>query len=225
MEERSFIPYRSARVDDRELKARASAFYQLMEQRRSVRHFAPDPVPMSVLEDIIKTAGTAPSGAHKQPWFFSIVTDPVVKHAIREAAEREERINYDERFSDEWKEDLAPFGTDEIKSYLDIAPALIVVFKQIYRIVDGIKRNNYYVNESVGIAAGILITAIHQAGLVTLTHTPSPMKFLNEILKRPQNEVPILLMPVGFPSRDCVVPDLKRKEFNEIAEIVDGSKS
>ncbi len=190
-----------------------------MDTRRSVRFFAPDPIPAEVLEHIVLTAGTAPSGAHKQPWFFAVVTDLAIKHAIREAAEAEEKLNYDERFTEEWKEDLAPFGTDDIKPYLDIAPAIIVVFKESYRVVDGEKKNNYYVNESVGIAAGMLIAAIHNAGLATLTHTPNPMKFLNEILDRPKNEVPILLMPVGFPSKDCVVPDLTRKSFDEIAKV------
>lgn len=190
-----------------------------MDTRRSVRFFAPDPIPSGALEHIVLTAGTAPSGAHKQPWFFAIVTDPDIKHAIREAAEAEEKLNYDQRFTKEWKEDLAPFGTDDVKPYLDIAPAIIVVFKESYRLVDGEKKNNYYVNESVGIAAGMLIAAIHNAGLVTLTHTPNPMKFLNEILDRPKNEVPILLMPVGYPSEDCVVPDLARKSFDEIAKV------
>lgn len=190
-----------------------------MDSRRSVRFFAPDPIPAEILEYIVLTAGTAPSGAHKQPWFFAIVTDPDIKHSIREAAEAEEKLNYEQRFTAEWKEDLAPFGTDDVKPYLDIAPAIIVVFKESYRVVEGEKKNNYYVNESVGIAAGMLIAAIHNAGLATLTHTPNPMKFLNEILDRPKNEVPILLMPVGFPAKDCVVPDLTRKSLNEIAKV------
>jgi nitroreductase len=215
----SFIPYNPPRLSETEIQERAASFYKQMETRRSVRFFAPDPIPLDVLQNIVLTAGTAPSGAHKQPWFFAIVTDPDIKHAIRQAAEAEEKLNYEQRFTDEWKEDLAPFGTDDVKPYLDVAPAIIVVFKQSYRVVDGIKKNNYYVNESVGIAAGMLISAIHNAGLAKLTHTPNPMKFLNEILDRPKNEVPILLMPVGYPAENCVVPDLSRKPFNEIAKV------
>lgn len=214
-----FIPYTPPRPTESEIRERAETYYKLMDTRRSVRFFAPDLIPDGVLEHIVLTAGTAPSGAHKQPWFFAIVTDPHIKHAIREAAEAEEKLNYEQRFTDEWKEDLAPFGTDDVKPYLDIAPAIIVVFKESYRVVEGEKKNNYYVNESVGIAAGMLIAAIHNAGLATLTHTPNPMKFLNEILDRPKNEVPILLMPVGYPAKDCVVPDLNRKSFDEIAKV------
>lgn len=214
-----FIPYTPPRLTEAETRNRTESFYKLLDSRRSVRFFAPDPIPDGVLEHIVLTAGTAPSGAHKQPWFFAIVTDPDIKHAIREAAEAEEKLNYEQRFTEEWKEDLAPFGTDDVKPYLDIAPAILVVFKESYRVVDGEKKNNYYVNESVGIAAGMLIAAIHNAGLATLTHTPNPMKFLNEILDRPKNEVPILLMPVGYPAKDCVVPDLNRKFFNEIAKV------
>jgi iodotyrosine deiodinase len=214
-----FIKYDVPTVSDDEMKQRSESFYRQMDARRSVRMFAPTPVPDEVLRNIVMTAGTAPSGAHKQPWFFAIVKDPGIRHKIRLAAEHEERLNYAERFTDEWKADLEPFGTDDVKEYIDIAPTLIVVFKETYRMVDGVKKNNYYVNESVGIAAGMLITAIHRAGLVTLTHTPNPMKFLNEILGRPKNEVPILLMPVGFPSPDATVPDLQRKAFDEIAKI------
>jgi iodotyrosine deiodinase len=214
-----FVKYDVPAVSDEEMKQRSESFYRQMDTRRSVRMFAPTPVPDEVLRNIVMTAGTAPSGAHKQPWFFAIVKDAGIRHKIRLAAEHEERLNYAERFTDEWKADLEPFGTDDVKEYIDIAPALIVVFKESYRMVDGVKKNNYYVNESVGIAAGMLITAIHQAGLVTLTHTPNPMKFLNEILGRPKNEVPILLMPVGFPSADAKVPDLQRKAFDEIAKV------
>jgi iodotyrosine deiodinase len=214
-----FIKYDVKPVSEDEMKQRSQEFFKQMDTRRSVRMFASTPVPDEVLKNIVLTAGTAPSGAHKQPWFFAIVKDPEIRHKIRQAAEHEERLNYAERFTDEWKADLEPFGTDDVKEYIDIAPALIVVFKETYRLVDGVKKNNYYVNESVGIAAGMLITAIHQAGLVTLTHTPNPMKFLNEILGRPKNEVPILLMPVGFPSADAKVPDLQRKAFDEIAKV------
>lgn len=215
----TFVKYVGENPTAEELIQRSTEFYNQMDQRRSLRMFSSKPVPDEMLRNIVLTAGTAPSGAHKQPWFFAIVRDPEVKHQIRLAAEEEEQKNYHERFTDEWKEDLAPFGTDEIKEYIDIVPALIVVFKESYRIVDGQKKNNYYVNESVGIAAGMLITAIHQAGLVTLTHTPNPMKFLNEILDRPKSEVPILLLPVGYPAADAKVPDLKRKSFDEIAGV------
>lgn len=214
-----FIPYLPKRYNIHEMQQRSKAFYEEMNQRRSVRFFSDEPIPEGVLENIIATAGTAPSGAHKQPWFFALIKSPEIKHQIRLAAEEEERKNYEERFTDEWLEDLAPFGTDAVKPYIDIAPALIVVFKQVYRVENGQKRKNYYVNESVGIATGILIAAIHHASLATLTHTPNPMKFLNDILGRPQNETPILLMPVGFPAEDCVVPDIKRKELKEIMQI------
>ena len=215
----SFVKFVGENPTTEELIQRSTEFYKQMDLRRSLRMFAPDPVPDEVLRNIVLTAGTAPSGAHKQPWFFAIVKDSDIKHQIRLAAEEEEQRNYNERFTDEWKEDLAPFGTDAVKEYIDIVPAVIVVFKESYRVVDGEKKNNYYVNESVGIAAGMLITAIHQAGLVTLTHTPNPMKFLNEILDRPKNEVPILLLPVGYPAKDAKVPDLKRKTFDEIAKV------
>lgn len=215
----SFIPYQPKPYSASEMQQRAKSFYELLNNRRSVRFFSDKPIPEGVLENIILTAGTAPSGAHKQPWFFALVTSKEIKHQIRLAAEEEERKNYSERFTKEWLEDLAPFGTDSVKEYIDIAPALIVVFKENYRIENGQQKKNYYVNESVGIAAGMLIAAIHHAGLVTLTHTPNPMKFLNEILERPTNETPILLMPVGFPSEDCVVPVIKRKSLNQIMKV------
>lgn len=214
----SFILYTPTAYADSEIQQRAQSFYELMNKRRSVRFFSDKPIPDGVLENIILTAGTAPSGAHKQPWFFALVTSKDIKHKIRLAAEQEERKNYAERFTKEWLEDLAPFGTDANKSYIDTVPALIVVFKENYRVVDGQQKKNYYVNESVGIAAGMLIAAIQNAGLATLTHTPNPMKFLNEILDRPSNETPILLMPVGYPAEDCRVPDLKRKELTQISQ-------
>lgn len=181
--------------------------------------FSDEKVADELLKNIILTAGTAPSGAHKQPWFFALVTSPEIKHKIRLAAEVEESKNYSERFTEEWLTDLAPFGTDSIKEYIDVAPALIVVFKEAYRIENGIQKKNYYVNESVGIAAGLLIAAIQNAGLVTLTHTPNPMKFLNEILDRPSNETPMLLMPVGYPAKNAQVPNLKRKQFSQICKV------
>lgn len=214
-----FIPYHPKRHSFHEMQHRAQSFYEEMNERRSVRFFSDEPIPEGVLEALIATAGTAPSGAHKQPWFFALVKNAEIKHQIRLAAEEEERKNYEERFTDDWKEDLAPFGTDAIKPYIDLAPALIVVFKEVYRVENDQKKKNYYVNESVGIAAGLLIAAIQHAGLVTLTHTPNPMKFLNDILHRPSNETPILLMPVGFPAEDCVVPDIKRKDLKDIMQV------
>ncbi|MCB1041418.1 MAG: nitroreductase family protein [Acidobacteria bacterium] len=215
----TMIPYALERLAPAAMQQRADTFYELMNRRRTVRQFAPDPIPEGVLERAILTAGTAPSGAHKQPWHFCVVKDAVIKHQIREAAEHEERINYSGRFPDDWLEDLEIFGTDHVKAYLDIAPALIVVFKENYRLVDGDRKKNYYVNESVGIASGMLIAALHNAGLATLTHTPNPMAFLNEILDRPKNEVPILLMPVGYPAEDACVPDIHRKSLQEIMTI------
>lgn len=213
----SFITYNFRRLDEEQMIKRAREFYVNLNSRRTVRHFASDPVPMEVIEQAILTAGTAPSGAHKQPWFFAVVTDAEIKHRIRLAAEREERLNYEQRFPEEWLRDLAIFGTDFVKEYLDIAPVLIVVFKENYRLdSEGRKLKNYYVNESVGIATGMLIAALHNAGLATLTHTPNPMEFLNEILERPKNEVPTVLMPVGYPAEGARVPDLKRKSLGEI---------
>ncbi len=199
-----------------EMQHRAADYYELMARRRTVREFAPDPVPPGVIENAIRAAGTAPSGAHKQPWFFCVVRDAALKHEIRLSAEKEESLNYGGRFPQEWLDDLAIFGTDDVKEYLDIAPALIVVFKQNYQEVDGVRHKNYYVNESVGIAAGMLIAALHNAGLASLTHTPSPMGFLNSILGRPKNETPILLMPVGYPKAGTKVPDLQRKSLSEV---------
>ena len=188
-----------------------------MNQRRSVRFFSDQAVPESVMENIIKTAGTAPSGAHKQPWTFCLISDPEIKKKVRIAAEKEEYDNYHGRMSQEWLKDLEPFGTDWHKEFLEIAPYLIVVFKKSYNLEsDGTKTKNYYVNESVGIAAGMLISAIHHAGLVTLTHTPSPMNFLAEVLDRPAHEKAFLLLPVGYPAQDATVPDLERKALDQI---------
>ncbi len=212
----SFIPYAFKRREATEMQERARSYYELMDQRRTVRQFSADPIPEGVLEDAIRAAGTAPSGAHKQPWHFCVVTDPDIKHRIREAAEVEERVNYSGRFPEDWLEDLEIFGTDHVKEYIDIVPTLVIVFKENYRLVNGQRKKNYYVNESVGIAAGMLIAALHNAGLATLTHTPNPMAFLNEILERPKNEVPILLMPVGYPADGARIPDIKRKPLSDI---------
>ena len=199
-----------------EMQERASEYYNLMDERRTVREFSPEPIPEGVLENCIRAASTAPSGAHKQPWHFCVVRDPKIKHAIRLAAEKEEKENYDHRFPEDWLRDLEIFGTDENKEYLDIAPALVVIFRENYRMVEGKRIKNYYVNESAGIAAGMFIAALHNSGLASLTHTPNPMAFLNQILERPKNEVPILLMPVGYPKEGTQIPDLNRKPLGEV---------
>ena len=196
---------------------RAQDFHRLMDRRRSVRQFSPDPVPFELIAEVVRTAGTAPSGAHKQPWTFCVVGDPDMKRRISEAAEEEERINYGGRMSDEWLDDLKPFGTDWQKPFLETAPWLVVVFKRAYELeAGGTKHQNYYVNESVGIATGFLLAAAHHAGLATLTHTPSPMNFLARVLERPDNERPFLLIPMGYPAEGCLVPDLQRKPVEEV---------
>jgi len=192
-----------------------------MQRRRSVRQFSSRPVPQEVIADCLLVAGSAPSGANLQPWHFVVVQDPTVKQQIREAAEKEEYEFYHGRAPQEWLEALASMGTDEHKPYLEIAPCLIVIFAQSYRLLpDGRKAKNYYVSESVGIATGMLIAAIHHAGLVALTHTPSPMGFLNRILGRPDNERPFLLLVVGYPADDAVVPELSKKALPDIATFV-----
>lgn len=200
------------------LKTRSEDFYLSMNKRRSVREFSSKAIPKEVIENIVKTAATAPSGAHKQPWSFCIISNPKLKKKIREAAEKEEQESYQNRMSDQWLKDLEPIGTDWEKPFLETVPYIIVVFKKIYDEEEGQKKTNYYVNESVGIACGFLISAIHQAGLATLTHTPSPMNFLSEILERPKNERPYLLLPVGYPEEETYVPKLERKGLNEIAK-------
>lgn len=215
--EDGFIPHSRPILSDQELIDNAQQFYESIKTRRTVRHFSPRPVPREVIEAVIQTASTAPSGAHKQPWTFAVIESAEMKHKIRLAAEEEERRNYNGRMSEEWLNDLAAFGTDEHKPFLEHAPYLIVVFKQTYGTKpDGSKAKHYYVNESVGLAAGFLLTAIHQAGLASLTHTPSPMNFLEQLLERPKNERAVLLIPVGYPAEDAVVPDIKRKELDEV---------
>ncbi|HJN98199.1 MAG TPA: nitroreductase family protein [Candidatus Marinimicrobia bacterium] len=199
---------------------RSAAFFELMIQRRTVRDFSDRPIPIQIIQNAIQTASSAPSGANKQPWHFVIVKDPVIKKEIRVAAEKEEKEFYEHRAPDYWLEDLNQFDTDWYKPFLEIAPYLIVVFKQSYDLGKSGKRKNYYVNESVGIASGFLLTALHNAGLVTLTHTPSPMGFLEKILKRPKNEKAVLLIPVGYPAENAKVPDLKKKSFQEVATII-----
>ncbi|VAX42716.1 Nitroreductase family protein [hydrothermal vent metagenome] len=191
----------------------AERFYAIMQQRRSVRAFSEKPVPIETIEWIVRAAGTAPSGANKQPWRFVVVGDPEIKRRIREAAEAEEREFYDRRASKEWLGDLTPFGTDAHKEFLEIAPWLVVVFKMMKTDESG---QVYYANESVGLATGMLLAAAHHAGLATLTHTPSPMGFLREVLGRPSHERPFLLIPMGYPAADCVVPDIQRKPLEEI---------
>ena len=201
-----------------EMLARSTSFLNDIVSRRTVREFSDRPVPIEVIENCIKSAASAPSGANKQPWQFVIVQDPEVKSKIREAAEVEEKEFYGHRATKEWLEDLNQFGTDWHKPFLEIAPYLIVVFRQIYDVVDdGSHRKNYYVSESVGIASGFLLAALHNAGLATLTHTPSPMNFLGEILERPANEKAYLLIPVGYPDDDAEVPEITKKPFDDIS--------
>ena len=220
-----FIPYTRDLYDAEEMLQRSQAFYQYMNQRRSLRMFSDRAVPRAVMEQLILTASTAPSGAHKQPWTFCAVSDPALKQRIREAAEEEEYTNYHGRMSDRWLDDLQPFATDWQKPFLETVPWLIVVFRRPYEEVAGHKHNNYYVNESVGLATGFLLAAIHQAGLVALTHTPSPMNFLTKVLARPTNERPYLLIPVGYPAEDAEVPELTRKPLSEVAVFYTGEAS
>ncbi len=225
MSKAHMIPYFPIRFAPEKMIQRAESFYHLMDGRRTVRDFSSKAIPDEILEHLIKTAGTAPSGANKQPWTFCIVRDPYIKKQIREAAEKEEYENYHGRMPEEWLNDLAVLGTDWNKPFLETAPCLIVVFKKNYEIVNQTKHKNYYVQESVGLACGFLIAAIHNAGLVCLTHTPSPMNFLQEILKRPENEKPFLLIPVGYPADDVSVPAISRKPISEIAVIYDKSQT
>jgi iodotyrosine deiodinase len=200
-----------------ELVQTCRRFREVMETRRSLRFFSDHAVPKEAIEQILMTASTAPSGAHKQPWTFCAVSNDKIKQQIRLAAEEEEYRSYNGRMSEEWLRDLKPFATDWHKPFLETAPWLIIVFRRIYELgEDGKKQNNYYVSESVGIACGFLLTAIHQAGLVALTHTPSPMDFLTKVLNRPANERPFLLIPVGYPASDATVPDLTRKNSEEV---------
>lgn len=213
-----FIPLDFKQLSEEEMQRRSEEYFQQMDRRRSVRAFSDKPVPREIIENIIKTASTAPSGAHKQPWTFCAVSDPAIKSEIRKAAEKEEYENYHGRMSESWLDDLEQFGTDWNKPFLEIAPWLIIVFRKIYDVEEGEKKTNYYVNESVGLATGMLLTAIHNAGLASLTHTPSPMKFLQNILERPENERAFLLIPVGYPEEGCTVPDIERKGLEDMAK-------
>ena len=214
----AFIQLDFSPQEEATMEQSAQAFYQQMAKRRSVRDFSDRSIPQSVLENAILAAGSAPSGANMQPWHFAVVQDPAIKKKIRETAEIEERELYENRASDEWLDALAPLGTDAHKPFLETAPALIAIFLKKVTIDDeGVKHKNYYTSESVGIATGMLITALHQAGLGTLTHTPSPMKFLTEILERPSHERPFLLLVVGYPEEGAMVPDIQRLPLDKIS--------
>lgn len=218
MDKKKLIPLsRYEAPPEGEMRKRARAFRETMEQRRSVRQFSPRPVPRDVIEECIRAAGSAPSGANMQPWHFVAVADPGIKRRIREAAERAEKKFYEERAPEEWLEALSPLGTGADKPFLEEAPYLICIFAQSYGERGGGKKKHYYVRESVGIATGLLVAAVHAAGLVALTYTPSPMNFLGEILGRPASERPFLILVVGYPADDARVPDIRRKTLEDIA--------
>lgn len=211
------VPLDFERLPEAEMRARASAFLERLRRRRTVRDFSDEPIPLDVVETAIAAAGTAPSGANRQPWTFVLVTDPVLKRRIRVAAEEEERRSYEGRMPEEWLRALEPLGTDWRKPHLEHAPALVVVFEQAYGLrADGAKEKHYYVRESVGIAVGLLLAALHEAGLATLTHTPSPMGFLAAVLQRPPNERAFVLIPVGYPAPGATVPGVAKKRLEEI---------
>lgn len=220
MEEAQLVPLDFQRLSEEEMRQRAARMFKRFNARRTVRHFSTDPLPLDVVRQCIRAAGTAPSGAHKQPWHFCLVTDSDIKKRIRVAAEKEEYENYHGRMNEAWLDDLKPFGTDHIKPHLEDAPALIVVFRQSWTpdaaAASG-KAQNYYVQESVGIASGMLLSALHECGIASLTHTPSPMGFLAEILERPAHEKAFLLIPIGYPAEGCQVPDIQRKNWDEMA--------
>lgn len=206
-----------------EMQQRAAAFASEMRNRRTVRHFADRPVPRDIIEHCLRAAGTAPNGANRQPWHFVVVSDPAIKTRIREGAEKEEHEFYAHRAPQDWLDALAPLGTDQHKPFLETAPYLIAIFAESYAIgPEGERLKNYYVTESVGIATGFLIAGLHYAGLASLTHTPSPMGFLNEILGRPANERPFLLLVVGYPADDALVPEIGKKKLSEIVTYVGG---
>ncbi len=216
-----FIPLDFKRQNEESMLQESQSFYQLMAQRRTIRDFSDQNVPQEVLENALKAAGTSPSGANMQPWHFVIVQDAAVKKRIRKAAEIEERELYEHRASDEWLQALTPLATDANKPFLEIAPVLIAIFLKKFTVdTSGEKHKNYYTSESVGIATGILITALHKSGLATLTHTPSPMKFLGKILERPSYERPYMLLVCGYPADDVMVPDIKRRTLQEISTFI-----
>lgn len=216
-----FVPLAFDRLAPSEMQARAAVFYAAMNRRRTVRHFSPEPVPDGVVEDALRTAGTAPSGAHLQPWHFVVVRDGETRRRLRTLAEEEERAFYSERAPQEWLDALAPLGTDADKPFLETAPVVIAVFAQSFGLLpDGRRVKHYYVSESVGIAVGFLLAALHTAGLATLTHTPSPMGFLNELLDRPSHERPYLLVVAGYPAEGATVPDLSRPALDAFTTVV-----
>jgi len=222
MTEYPFVPldtHREYPAD--EMRERSRALLQELRRRRTVRHFSSRSVPSEVIENCLLAAGTAPSGANRQPWHFTVISDPDVRRRIRIAAEKEEKEFYEKRAPKEWLEALAPLGTDDRKPFLENAPCLIAIFGVKFEELEGgVKSQNYYVQESVGIATGLLITAIHHAGLVSLTHTPSPMRFLNEVLGRPASEKPFLLLVVGYPDDEATVPEIGKKSLDEIASFI-----
>lgn len=219
---KKFISLKEYRkIPENEMLVLSQIFDQKMQKRRSVREFSKEKIDIEIIYNCIKAANSAPSGANKQPWHFVVITDEALKSKIRIEAEKEERDFYRKKATDEWLKDLEPFETDENKPFLEDAPVLIAIFEQKYSIdFQNVKHKNYYSKESVGISSGILITALHNAGLVTLTHTPSPMNFLNEILKRPQNEKPFLLLVVGYPAENAMVPNITRKSLDEIMTVL-----
>lgn len=212
-----FIPYSRDYVDEQTMLEKSKAFFDWADQRRSVRDFSDKPVPKEVIENAIMTGSTAPSGAHKQPWTFCLISNASLKAKLRALAEEEEKKSYDGRMSEQWLKDLEPLGTDWEKEFIDIAPWIVIIMKRVYEFGEnGEKHNNYYVSESVGLAAGFFLMAVHNAGLVALTHTPSPMNFIAKALNRPENERPFLLIPVGYPSDRATIPDIHRKKIDEI---------
>lgn len=217
--DKQFIPLDHLEIPKDEMIKRSENFLEWADKRRSVRHFSNREVPLEVMENLIMTASTAPSGAHKQPWTFCLISNKELKSKIRALAEEEEYKSYHGRMTKEWLKDLEPLGTDWQKEFIDVAPWIVVVMKRSYEFdPEGAKLNNYYVAESDGLAAGFFLMAVHHAGLVALTHTPSPMNFISKALDRPENEKPMLLIPVGFPAENAMVPDLKRKSKSEVIE-------
>jgi iodotyrosine deiodinase len=223
MAEAKFIPLEKyQRYPEQEMLGRARRFHEEIRRRRTVRDFSDESIPPGVIEECLAAAATAPSGANMQPWHFVVIRDPGIKRRIREAAEQEEQEFYEHRASPEWLEALRPLGTDASKGFLEKAPCLIAIFSQKYGLLpDGRKLKHYYPGESVGLATGFLLAALHHVGLATLTHTPSPMGFLNEILERPRNEKPFLLLVVGYPDDDARVPDIHRKELKDVVSVFD----
>ena len=222
MAEKTFLPLTDyCKFPEVEMKKRASEFYWEMRRRRTVRNFSDQPVDRNIIEDCLRTAGTAPSGANQQPWSFIVVSEPTVKRRIREAAEKIEKEFYSNEATIKWTDALKHLGTVPSKPFLEIAPYLIVIFSQRYSYsANGKKKKHYYVSASIGIATGMLITALHHAGLVSLTYTPSRMRFLNRILSRPSNEKPFMILVVGYPSEDAVVPAIKKKSLEDIAQFI-----